>query len=401
MRFFLLALSLLTSFLISPRASAHQVDSVEFEFLRTDGKWKLEGLLDIAYMLPESRGVEGAPPLFRKDVMAYPEAKREQIVTEAERTLRRLLTLKYNGKELPWEIHFPEFEKDPLVLPPEAGGWALMKAEISVDQQPGPGKLNAFWHDDQESALIIIIEEGDDIDLLSISSGMSDTLLAVAAPVGEPEGAYQAREATPTTPSRSAQAEIWVISGYRQVIPLGLDHLLFILGLFLLAPRWKPLMVQSLIFTVAHSITLALAILGFITLPSILVEILIAASIAWVGIENLIVKKLKPSRLFLVFGFGLLHGMGFAGVLREKLGDLTGHQVALPLISFNIGIELAQISVLICAFLILIPLRKWSKSVQTVGSVIVALAGLFWMGERILASLPQSLDPVEQIDTER
>lgn len=207
MRYFLLALPLLTLFLISPRTSAHQVDSVEFELLRTDGKWKLEGLLDIAYMLPESRGVEGAPPLFRKDVMAYPEAKREQIVTEAERTLRRLLTLKYNGKELPWEIHFPEFEQDPLVLPPEAGGWALMKAEISFDQQPGPGKLNAFWHDDQESALIIIIEEGDDIGLLSISSGTSDTLLAVAAPADGPEGDAHAREATPdhSLPFRSSR----------------------------------------------------------------------------------------------------------------------------------------------------------------------------------------------------
>ncbi len=360
--------------------AAHQVDSVELEFLRTDGKWKLEGLLDIAYMLPESRGVEGAPPLFRDAVMKAPKAEHDRIVKEAENTMRKLLSLKYNGEELKWDIRFPDFETEPLVLPPETGNWALMKAEITTDARPGPGKLEAFWHDDQESELIVIIEEGEQLGLLSISSGMSDKILELEAPK---EGETTAVAKTPT---RAAQSESWIISGYRHVIPLGLDHLLFIFGLFLLAPRWKPLMGQSLLFTVAHSITLALAIFGVISLPPLLIEILIAASIAWIGIENLLMKELKPSRLFLVFGFGLLHGMGFASVLREKLGDLSGKQIALPLVSFNIGVELAQITVLICAFLLLWPLRKWTKQFQTAGSILVALAGLFWMGERIFSA---------------
>ncbi|MGJ8642975.1 MAG: HupE/UreJ family protein [Luteolibacter sp.] len=360
-------------------ASAHQVDSVELELLRTDGKWKLEGLLDIAYMMPESRGVPDAPPLFRKDVMAAPQQEHNRIVQTTEHTMRQLLKLSYNGKELEWDIQFPDFDIEPLVLPPEEGGWALMKAVITVDQQPGPGEFVASWHDNLESTLIVIIEEGDSYGFFPISSGMSDTLLNVSAPApGE-------TEAVTTTPSQASQAENWIISGYQHVIPLGLDHLLFIIGLFLLAPKWKPLMGQSILFTVAHSITLALAILGFITLPSRLVEILIAASIAWIGIENLLMKKLKPSRLILVFAFGLLHGLGFAGVLREKLGDLKGGEVALPLVSFNVGVELAQITVLACAFLLLIPLKKWTNQIQTVGSVIVALAGLFWMFERIFA----------------
>ncbi|MBG7608088.1 MAG: HupE/UreJ family protein [Verrucomicrobia bacterium] len=361
-------------------ASAHQVDSVELEFLRTDGKWKLEGLLDIAYMLPESRGVEGAPPLFRDAVMNAPQAEHDRIVKEAENTMRKLLSLKYNGEELKWDIRFPNFETEPLILPPETGNWALMDVEITVDERSGPGKLEAFWHDDQESELIVIIEEGDHLGLLSISSGMSDKILELEAPkVGE-------TTSVANTPSRVAQSESWIISGYRHVIPLGLDHLLFIFGLFLLAPRWKPLMGQSLLFTVAHSLTLALAIFGIISLPSLLIEILIAASIAWIGIENLLMKELKPSRLFLVFGFGLLHGMGFASVLREKLGDLSGKQIALPLVSFNVGVELAQITVLVISFLILWPVRKWTKQFQTAGSIFVALAGLFWMGERILSA---------------
>ncbi len=368
-------------------ATAHQVDTVELEFLQTDGKWKLEGLLDVAYMLPESRGVEGAPPLFRKDVMDAPVAVHRRIAVQAEATMRKLLTLEYNGKNIPWKIRFPNFEKEPLVLPPEEGGWALMKVEIATDARPGPGELSASWHDDQESILIVIIEEGEEIGLFPIASGMSDVLLNVVA--GEDNRA-------PSTPTRTRQVVNWISFGFSHVIahdfsrsifkfrvPEGLDHLLFILGLFLLVPRWKPLAGQSLLFTLAHSITLALAIFGVISLPSNLVEILIATSIAWIGIENLIVKKLNPSRLFLVFGFGLLHGLGFAGQLSEKLGDLSGKQLALPLVGFNVGVELAQICVLAIAFLVLWPLRKWTKKVQVYGSAFIALAGLFWMLERI------------------
>ena len=382
MRFSRLLIAIFTLFNVT--AQAHQVDSVELEFLQTDGKWKLEGLLDIAYMLPETRGVPGAPPLYRDAVMKAPKAEHDRILREAENTMRKLLSLKYNGKELAWDIHFPEFEKEQLVLPPETGDWALMSAVITTPAIDGPGKLVAFWHDDQESELIIIIEEGENLGLLSVSSGMSKTVLTLEAPI--------AGEAAPvsTTPTKAAQSESWIISGYKHVIPWGLDHLLFIFGLFLLAPRWKPLMGQSLLFTVAHSLTLALAVFGFVTLPPILIEILIAASIAWIGIENLFLKKLKPSRLYLVFGFGLLHGLGFASVLREKLGDLSGKQIALPLVSFNVGVELAQITVLACAFLLLFPVRRWTKQFQIIGSIFVALAGLFWMSERILAAMQLS-----------
>lgn len=357
------------------QASAHQVDSVEFKFKQTEKKWILTGLLDIAYMLPESRGVADAPPLFRKDVMAAPKAAHDRYTATTERTLRELLVLKYNDKTLKWKISFPDFEKQPLVLPEETGGWALMNAVIEVDAQPGPGKLEVSWNDKLNSELILNTTVGDTFGTLSVFSGTSNTLLKVEA------SAPSDKPAT-TLPSKETQAESWILSGYRHVIPYGLDHILFILGLFLLAPRLKPLFGQSLLFTLAHSITLSLAILGFIRLPSQWIEVMIAASIAWIGIENLFTKKLKPSRLYIVFGFGLLHGMGFANALKEKLGDLSGKDLTLPLVSFNIGVELAQLSLLICAFLILIPLRKWTPQIQKIGSVFIALAGLFWIYKR-------------------
>ncbi|MBC7980901.1 MAG: HupE/UreJ family protein [Armatimonadetes bacterium] len=382
MRFRQFFAPLLAFLAILASAAAHQVDSVELEFLRTREKWKLTGLLDIAYMLPESRGVDDAPPLFRKDVMKAPPAELARIRKEAEATMRKLLKLEFNGREIAWKIVFPDFEKDTLVLPEETGGWALMNCDITADVKPGPGELAVSWKDDEESELIVIIEEpgAGDIGLLSVSSGTSAVLLEVEAP-----DEVEKTTVKSGTPGKARQAESWIISGYRHVIPLGLDHLLFILGLFLLAPRWKPLLGQSLLFTCAHSITLALAVFGIISLPSKLVEILIAASIAWIGIENLITQRLKPSRLFIVFGFGLLHGLGFASVLGEKLDGITGSQLALPLVGFNVGVELAQITVLICAFLILWPLRKWTTKVQLVGSIFVAAAGLFWMVERIIS----------------
>jgi hydrogenase/urease accessory protein HupE len=366
------ALTCLASF---SQAFAHQVDSVEFKFKQSEEKWILKGLLDIAYMLPESRGVADAPPLFRKDVMAASKATQDRYTATTERTMRQLLVLKFNGKPLNWKITFPDFEKQPLVLPEETGGWALMNAVIEVDVQPGPGKLEVFWQDNLNSELILDTTVGDTFGTLSVFSGMSNTLLKIDA-------AEPFKKTASTLPSKKTQAESWLVSGFLHVIPFGFDHILFILGLFLLAPRWKPLLGQSLLFTLAHSITLSLVILGLISLPTQWIEILIAVSIAWIGIENLFIKKLKPSRLYLVFGFGLVHGMGFAKVLEEKLHGIKGKDLTLPLASFNIGVEIAQILLLICAFLILIPLKSWTPQIQKIGSICIALAGLFWIYQR-------------------
>jgi hydrogenase/urease accessory protein HupE len=378
MKLFRLILCILSYASFIYPASAHQVDSVELEFERAENTWVLKGMLDMAYFLPEMRGVESAPPLMRKDVMAAPKATQDRYIEQIEHTLRQLLTLKFNGKTLNWKVDFPDFRHQPLVLPEETGGWALANAVIKVDAQPGPGQLAVFWNDKLNSELILIMIEGEELDTLSVFSGMSGVLLDVAA-------SEISSNRVETRPSRETQVESWIVSGFRHVIPMGLDHILFILGLFLLAPRLKPLLGQSLLFTLAHSITLALVIFGVIHFPAKWVEVLIAVSIAWIGIENLFAKRINKSRLYLVFCFGLIHGMGFAEVLREKLGDLSGKALALPLVSFNIGVELAQATLLIGAFIILIPFRKWTISIQNIGSILIALVALFWVYQRMFA----------------
>jgi hydrogenase/urease accessory protein HupE len=153
----------------------------------------------------------------------------------------------------------------------------------------------------------------------------------------------------PPPPTRLEVAWQYLTLGFTHIVPHGLDHILFVLGIFLLSSRWRSVVAQVSTFTIAHSITLALTMYGVVSLPARVVEPMIALSIVYVAIENLVIQELKPWRLALVFSFGLLHGMGFAGVLRD-LG-LPRPQFVTALISFNLGVEAGQLSVIAVAFL--------------------------------------------------
>jgi hypothetical protein len=178
----------------------------------------------------------------------------------------------------------------------------------------------------------------------------------------------------------------YVRLGFGHILPSGPDHILFVVSLFLLIPRWKPLAAQVTAFTLAHSVTLALAVFGLVSLPAKVVETAIAISIAAVALDNLRTSKLAPWRPFVVFAFGLLHGLGFASVLRE-LGLPRG-QEALSLAAFNIGIELGQLTVLAGCFLLLgLALRRpWRRGwvVVPASIAIAAVAGL-WALQRAFA----------------
>ena len=171
--------------------------------------------------------------------------------------------------------------------------------------------------------------------------------------------------------------------GYTHILPKGLDHILFVLGLFLLSTKLRPLLFQVTAFTVAHTITLALTIYGVFALPPVVVEPLIALSIAYVAVENLLTADLKPSRIVLVFAFGLLHGMGFAGVLAD-LGLPRGELVT-ALVTFNVGVEVGQLTVIAAAFAAVAAVRgrTWYRSRVVVPlSLGIAAVGLYWTVER-------------------
>lgn len=176
---------------------------------------------------------------------------------------------------------------------------------------------------------------------------------------------------------------LWL--GYLHIVPRGLDHILFVLGLYLLGGGRRPLLIQVTSFTVAHSITLALSLYGVIALSPRIVEPLIALSIAFVAIENIFLSRLSPWRPAVVFAFGLLHGLGFAGVLLE-LG-LPEDQFLTALVGFNVGVEGGQLSVIVAGFLVAgiwgLSARDWRRFVTVPGSVLIAGVGLYWTAERM------------------
>jgi hypothetical protein len=185
-------------------------------------------------------------------------------------------------------------------------------------------------------------------------------------------------------PDRLETALRYVRLGFAHIVPAGLDHVLFVLGLFLLGTRLAPLLWQVTAFTVAHSVTLALSMAGVVALPSAIVEPLIALSIAWVAIENMLTAELKPWRPAVVFAFGLLHGLGFAGVLRE-LGLPPGEFVV-GLVGFNVGVELGQLAVIAVALLTVgwFRDRKWYRPFVVLPlSALIALTGLVWAVQRV------------------
>ncbi len=173
--------------------------------------------------------------------------------------------------------------------------------------------------------------------------------------------------------------------GFDHILPKGLDHILFVLGLFFLSTRLRPLLWQVTTFTLAHSITLALGALGLVSVNTALVEPLIAASIVFVAVENIFSRRLHLWRPVVVFAFGLLHGLGFATVLGEF--GLPQNQVVPALLGFNVGVELGQLAVIALAYGTLGywfgTHPKYRGRVAIPASVTIALIGSYWFYERV------------------
>lgn len=180
---------------------------------------------------------------------------------------------------------------------------------------------------------------------------------------------------------RWKSVRLYLSLGFTHILPRGLDHVLFVLGLFLLALQLRPLLWQISAFTIAHTITLALTASGVVSLPARVVEPLIALSIVYVAVENVFTSKLHAWRPLIVFGFGLLHGMGFAGVLT-RIG-LPKSEFVPALLAFNAGVELGQLTVIAIAFIAVgLWFRKkdWYRAAIVVpGSLAIAAMGMYWL----------------------
>ena len=181
------------------------------------------------------------------------------------------------------------------------------------------------------------------------------------------------------------QTALYLRLGFKHIVPEGADHILFVLGLFFLGITWRKLLSQTTVFTIAHATTLFLSTYGIFSLPSRFVEPGIALSIAWIAIENVFKPRLGPSRLAVVFGFGLVHGLGFASSLSAI--PFPKHAFIVALLGFNFGVDFGQLFVIAVAFVLVGWFRNepWFRSrIAIPCSLVIAAIGLLWVIQRIV-----------------
>jgi hydrogenase/urease accessory protein HupE len=222
---------------------------------------------------------------------------------------------------------------------------------------------------------------------LQVQSSAGETVFEALLSAGADRAIAQLTVTTASAPARQAISALreFVALGVKHILT-GYDHLLFLFGLLVVARGFVSSLSIITSFTIAHSITLAAATFNLAQVPSRIVEPLIAASIVFVGVENLLHGDIPKARRLVAFGFGLIHGFGFASVLRETGIGLRTGGIALPLLSFNIGVELGQIMVAAAALPIIWKLRESPVFIARLApacSAVVVLLGGFWFVERV------------------
>lgn len=379
MKIYCLLIALMTRVLL-----AHDINQVKGEMKVNDTAWDATIEIECWALYPEKGATlpdENDPQFAGAAWMKQlTPAELNQMKTTAESYLKDCFQLRLGEKPLDFTVDFLDFTvPNPEWKLTEKGQAVYRIALHGAWPQGVTGPLSLQWSDYSKDPLSLQLhtpdaQRTDQIRVMRVDVGPAVTLTEISA-VGKVE---QAKKTSLTE---------WIIHGFQHIIPKGLDHILFILGLFLLQPKVRPLLAQSTAFTIAHSITLGLAVAGWFTLPSSIVEPAIALSIAYVGLENMWVKELKPWRVLLIFGLGLLHGMGFASVMKDL--DIPVDSIFTPLLGFNIGVECGQLAVLLGAFILTGAFLKRPvfAKVRWVGSLLIGITGLYWTIERIAGSL--------------
>jgi hydrogenase/urease accessory protein HupE len=365
-------------------AEGHAMKQVRAEIRAADGAWNASLWLEAWALYPEDGpkvppGTPGDLKMSGNAWVAGLDAEDHRVMREtAEEFLKEAFVLTLAGQRLEMSFAFPDYTVERPELEENDEENALVRIDLTGKLPPGvSGPLELVWNDDEEEPLAL--------EVITPRPGKKPKISVMRlAPRDEAAELMTIEASGVVEETKESSLGGWIVAGFEHILPKGVDHILFILGLFLLQPKFKPLLWQSSAFTVAHSITLALAILGIVTAPAEVIEPLIALSIAYVGIENLWVKELKPWRVALVFGLGLLHGMGFASVMQDL--DLPEGEILQPLVGFNIGVELGQITVLALAFGLTFWFMKKPafEKFRKITSAAIAVVGLYWTVERII-----------------
>ncbi len=330
-----------------------------------DGTYRIDAIVDRQHL----------PPGFGTGISARPHGRIENLTAELDARVGGLLAGAMDGARVRFDGRVVE-PHVALVLP-DGGAAAVPDApELTLrlsGEIPIGAKTFTWSNAGAPGAYMLTIRaEGD---AHAVRHWLEGPAASPAFPLRS--------EIVPMT--RSDVVRTYLGLGFTHILPKGTDHILFVLGIFLLSIRLKPVLLQVTAFTVAHTISLALTIYGVVSLSPKLVEPLIALSIVFVAIENVVHPGLSRGRVALVFAFGLLHGMGFAGVLSQ-LG-LPRSEFLTGLLCFNAGVELGQLAVIAAAFLLIgLAFRSepwYRRRVVIPGSIAIAAIGLFWFVQRV------------------
>jgi len=347
---------------------AHELGTIRVSVrFQKDGTYVVDAVVDRQHLPP---GFGSSGTLIQKGSQPV-----ENLTPELEKRIGPLIADAINGVSITFDGNSAS-PRVALVLP-EGGAAAVADAgEITIrftGEIPG-GSKSFQWQNAGApgSNMLTIRNEGDEAASRQWVEGNAKS-----------EPFTLKSEIVPMT--REQVIRTYLKLGFTHILPKGTDHILFVLGIFLLSIRLKPILAQVTAFTVAHTITLALTIYGVVSLSPRIVEPMIALSIVYVAVENIVTPKLSPWRVALVFGFGLLHGMGFAGVLSQ-LG-LPHSEFLTALLCFNVGVELGQLTVITIAFLLIgLPFRNkpwYRRRIVIPGSIVIAAIGLFWFVQRV------------------
>lgn len=346
-------------------ARAHIVQQLFGELRYQGSAWQLEIWFDAGYADPDSRANPAQSQPTRDWLVGLAASEQTKLVRQAEDYLREYLVLRSGGDPVEWRLSCPDLATDPPDFPVLLNDGAYFRLLVESSAAARGKDLAVGVAGGRHPDLALKVAEGSEARYLTLRAGLEPLQVATAA-----------------RPARPPFVET-VAQGFLHVIPEGSDHVLFILGIFLLRRCWRALLSQSLVFTVAHATTLGLAACGWIVIPGSRVEPLIALSISALAIENLLVDRVGPWRLTLVFAFGLLHGVGFAGALANWIP--RGDGFALGLLGTNLGVELGQLTVLGGAW---VATCGWShrpewECVRRGACGILALTGLWWFVARL------------------
>ena len=360
--------------LFATAASAHPTQFTTLQVkVEASGQFQVSLNIDILSFALGKTSVETSNEELEA-VLDGPRTQLSQRLTDAGERFRREVVIRTDaGDAVPDAWHLPGLAEVDAVLARGLHPRILMPGDIVFS-----GMLPANAH---RISIRLPYVLGDTVHVYEMPKGRSHDEPVAA---GDYSTDTTLELAHPQAAAKLVDVARYVVLGFKHILPAGLDHILFALGLFLLSTRLGALLWQVSAFTVAHSITLGLSVYGVIRLPPSITEPLISASIVCIAVENLFTSKLQPWRLLMVFGFGLIHGLGFANAFA-KVG-LPQNHFLVALFSFNVGVEGGQLAILAAVYPTLRLLQsspRYRRAVVYPCSLAIAVTALFWTVQRI------------------